>query len=492
MNPRIAKEIRVQMLPFGLLVATILISPQVLGAPGFWIYSGLCLFCLMIGSVAFGSEFQYRTLPMFLAQPVSRHVLWKEKMLVMSLFLLSASMVAVFGIILFDKEILAQKNAVFGCFLIPVCTAGGAAYWTMVFRSGLHGAIFGFVVPGALLFVDAWMAEAVFHTGEEYTVGRLAVVLLLYSTTTTLLGFKRFNRLEALDGVFTGAEVRLPDAAEALFTKPLQAVAEPMGKRWKAILLKEVRLQQFSYLFAGGFFALIGLMILRHGHLGWQKQSGDWPMVIDTAIWIYMVLAPVLAGALSTAEEKNWGVMGWHLMLPLSAVRQWLAKAMVTFATSIVIGVGLPLLFWEAGGLFSEGEGAIYLVIAFLVGNLLLTAFAMYASALVTAALRALLLCFGMVMGAVCFLRSGIAAGMMWRPEFRTFVALPDHSAVQSFNLAVYALVASIVLLLILQRFSFQGFRTQRVSVHQVLTQSVVLGVVLFLVGIGLGVFSVG
>jgi hypothetical protein len=50
-----------------------------------------CVACALMGASVFGNEFNHRTLPLLLAQPVSRKSLWRIKMLALSAALLSAA-----------------------------------------------------------------------------------------------------------------------------------------------------------------------------------------------------------------------------------------------------------------------------------------------------------------------------------------------------------------------------------------------------------------
>src|SRR4051794_31798204 len=109
MNPRIAKEIRVQLLPFGLIICAAVLP--------FWIFPthpadlmvpGFALACLLMGPAAFAPEFQHRTMASLLTQPLSRSTLWMEKICVMCSFILAGTMIIALTLKLHGSSLLEE------------------------------------------------------------------------------------------------------------------------------------------------------------------------------------------------------------------------------------------------------------------------------------------------------------------------------------------------------------------------------------------------
>src|SRR5437764_87266 len=84
MHPRLVKEARPLLPVFALMLPLIIVPPAIWGgvAVGFSAFV-LVLDCVLMGAISFGTEFQYRTLPLVLVQPVSRSSVWREKMFVL-------------------------------------------------------------------------------------------------------------------------------------------------------------------------------------------------------------------------------------------------------------------------------------------------------------------------------------------------------------------------------------------------------------------------
>src|SRR5262245_54883279 len=95
MNPQLVKELRALLLPGSAAIGAGIFIPLmrpamelqyleagvfdnfIQGFLGFIFFSGL----LGIAAMPWGSEFQHRTLPLLLSQPVPRSRLWKDKLL---------------------------------------------------------------------------------------------------------------------------------------------------------------------------------------------------------------------------------------------------------------------------------------------------------------------------------------------------------------------------------------------------------------------------
>src|SRR4051794_5498626 len=160
MNPRIVKEIRVQLLPFGLMICAAVLP--------FWIFPthpadlmmpGFVLACLLMGSAAFGPEFQHRTLAGLLVQPISRSALWIAKMRVMCVFLVTGTMVMALAVT-WCARILPEGNwnyVWWTLLLVPICSAGGGPFWTLLLRNSLMGTAVTFLAPAFLLMLNAWI-----------------------------------------------------------------------------------------------------------------------------------------------------------------------------------------------------------------------------------------------------------------------------------------------------------------------------------------------
>ena len=150
-----------------------------------------------------------------------------------------------------------------------------------------------------------------------------------------------------------------------------------------------------------GLFVLIAVtgacLFPFHSELGVNIWAGDFI--------IYVFVLPLIAGAVSVAEEKGWDLAEWHLTLPPSALMQWSAKMMAALSTSLALGLVLPALLFVAGdALFAKGDALNSLppasqIWCWVVGQLLLTSVAVYAASISSTTLKAILAAFAIIAG---------------------------------------------------------------------------------------------
>ena len=58
---------------------------------------------------------------------------------------------------------------------------------------------------------------------------------------------------------------------------------------------------------------------------------------------VHLALVPILAGALASAEERRLGTLEWQVLQPTATWKQWLIKATVVIALSVVVSL-LPVV----------------------------------------------------------------------------------------------------------------------------------------------------
>jgi hypothetical protein len=174
-------------------------------------------------------------------------------------------------------------------------------------------------------------------------------LLSIYCAIVYWLGYVKFKSLQVLD--VQSRELSLPASLETKLARPLTRLASHFGGEFAALLKKELRLQQISFLLAGLFvsIALAGACLV-HFH----SERGGLVLLVDFGS--YIVILPLIAGAVSVAEEKGWELAQWHLTLPPSALKQWSAKMLAALSTSLVLGLVLPAVLFLAGeGLLATG-----------------------------------------------------------------------------------------------------------------------------------------
>jgi hypothetical protein len=279
---------------------------------------------------------------------------------------------------------------------IPLCAFCGAPYWTLLLRHEIGGMVFAAAAPLTLLMANMFVIERLTPYGVPPYRSTGIVVLILYCALVYWRGFGRFKRLQIVDG--TARDVSLPEGLEARLTRPLTMLLSRFHGPVASLLKKEFRLQQISFLLAGLFFliAVAGSCLL-------QPHHDPATLIVGGDFVIYVLLLPLVAGAVSVAEEKGWDLAEWHLTLPPSALQQWSAKMLATLSTSFVLGLVLPAALLLAGdALFAQGDALNSLppasqILCWLLGQLLLTSVAVYAASFSSTTLRAILGAFAII-----------------------------------------------------------------------------------------------
>jgi hypothetical protein len=428
--------------------------------------------CAVLGGCSFGNEFQHRTLALLLSQPISRSALWRDKMLI-----LGAGIVTSLAALLVCQQVycpVADRETAVVLPLIALCAFCGVPYWTLVYRQAILG-----MAPAAgfpVLVVGVYALLKWVSTGKEVGLSSVAILLVLYCAAVFWRGHARFRQLEVFDS--TAPDLSLPVRLEAVLARPLAKVSSRFRGPIASLLKKELRLQQVSFLLAGVFclIAVMGFCVLPlYRGLGQGILGGDYG--------VFLVLLPLVAGAMAVAEERGWGLSEWHLTLPPSTFQQWSAKMLAVLPTSVVLGLLLPATMFLVGEPLLRGNGPgaaippVNVLGGFVLGQLLLASVAVYAASFSKTTMRAILAAFAILI-ADCWI-SGLTAS--W--GIRTVEPLFLPTLLPRGHFVMPVLYASLLLLLCLtQWFAWSNFRRSGAPTRRLLVQLVVL---LFAVAVG-------
>ena len=450
MSARLIKETRELLV---ILIGTLLLIAVPFGVNGgsaapFGVVA-FGLGCMVLAGCAFGNEFQHRTLPLLLSQPISRWVLWRDKMLVLGT-----------GIALSLAALLVCRR-MYGAapdegtwpvlVLIALCAFCGAPYWTLVYRQPLVGMVSAAGFPALLLVVSEliaiWLGK-----GEAVQPASATFLLTLYCAVVLWRGYVRFKRLEVVDTVTS--DLHLPAGVEAALARPLARISSRFRGPYAALLKKELRLQQAGFLVAGVFFfiAVIGFCtFLIYQPLGVGILGGDFAT--------FMLVLPLIMGAIAVAEEKGWGVFEWHLTLPPSASEQWSAKMLVTLPTSLGLGLFLPAIMFLAGeALLPRNEPRPAIpplsdLAPWVLAQLLLTSVAVYAGSFSKTTLRAIITALGILAVGFCVI------AVTQPPAIFALRVVVIALLVRGHSLQSVVCVSLLLLLALTQWFAWHNFR---------------------------------
>jgi ABC-type Na+ efflux pump permease subunit len=388
MNVRLIKETRA-LLPMFAGTLPLIIVPQLIWPPEGFGYFALGVACVVMAGGTFGTEFQNRTISLLLTQPISRTVIWREKMLILGAGILT-SLAVLLGCLAVSRPEIGGDVEWLTLALIPLCAFCGAPFYTLVLRQGIGGMVAAVGVPCGILAAYALVVEQLGGNEPAALVTAIVSLLLIYCALVYWQGYAKFKRLEAVDG--PSRELSMPAGLEAIFVVPLTKVSSRFHGPFATLLKKEFRLQQISFLLAGVFvlIAVTGFCLAKHYS---EVATG----IVGGDIFIYALILPLIAGSISVAEERGWGMAEWHLTLPPSSLKQWSAKMLATLSTSLVLGLLLPVaVFLVAGPLFNPSGARTSLpptfeILRWVLGQVLVTSVAIYAASFAKNTLQAIL-----------------------------------------------------------------------------------------------------
>lgn len=435
-----------------------------------------------MGALTFGHETHHRTMPLLLSQPVARRTIWREKMLVLAVGLVIASATAwlcLQGFCSTNWQTAAMTATVA---VIALCAFCGAPTLTLLGHNAIAGAVCAICFPGAIALVDSIVIERWFRNDRVPGLCICGCSLLLYCVPAAWIGYAKFQGLQALDGA--SRELALPTAVETILARPFAGISTRLNGPFVSLIKKELRLQKPTFLLTG-FFCLLAL----GGALLFIESKDVGAGVLAADFAIYILLIPLIAGGLSVAEERAWGIADWHLTLPPSSKRQWLAKMLVTLPVSLVLGLVLPAgLYWAGALFFAPKEERMFLqiVLAIALVQLCVTSLAIYAATFSNSTTKAILASLALIVAlctALMLLKPVlITIALMlvpmlpaaWRPG-SDYPTIPDwYEHQQMLALGIRA-VALVVLACFFQWFAFSNYRQVGTSVRKYACQGAIL-----------------
>jgi len=308
---------------------------------------GLFLGVPLLATLPLGNEFQYRTFPLLLSQPVGRMKIWREKLLVSAVAVVSAVLVFCLAFPFRSHPLYWRLSFVQGAWIIA--TLASATFWTLVAGSTIGGVALTIAVQFFIIiaFNMAFWAYGIapLEFGIAFTALTVALAFLCYAVVMLCLSAWKLARFEATgttagDDLLTAGPDVMPGAlAGWLRCHPTGAVLNLIRKELG--LLRPLRL--FTLLACLGWTCLTMLGLV-HG----RGSTVNLPYaVIIVGVSSTLIIA-ILAGSLSLGEERTSGTHAWHLTLPAPALLQWRIKLyMALFAGFVGAGL-LPLLLLSA------------------------------------------------------------------------------------------------------------------------------------------------
>ena len=331
LKPAVVKELRAAW-PILAAALTAMCASQVL-AGGRFRGAGILAYTVgaaSLGAIAFGHEFSSGTMQSLLALPRSRRSTMALKLAVLVFFLVPLALVGHFV----TFAALGAEGDVESVvlFWLPLVTAVGLGPWlTLSFRSATAGMAFSLAMPGFMFCgaLVAWAATHGFTPVPQSFIFRLgAVGTLLVSSAGVFLGWRAFQRLEAIDGGFELGWRRRRRAD----TPRLPMDARRFHPLW-LLVRKELELQRMTFVVAGAYLVGVTVLIL-------ARPVAD--EIAEGMTLLYVAFLPCMPGALASAEEHQLGTIEWQMTLPMASWQQWIVKVGVVLGVAGVLALGLP------------------------------------------------------------------------------------------------------------------------------------------------------
>jgi len=386
---RILKEARPLFWPWCVVVLAAGVVPLLPTPYSFeWVSAaGLFLGVPLLAALPLGNEFEYRTLSLLLSQPAGRMEIWREKLSVTGVAVVSA--VLIFVLAWGTRFPHSSRSLVLAGAVIAAVTLS-ATFWTLAAGSTLGGVVLNtaaclFIILSLslMLWFQSWAVRSRFFAPAVTFVFLGYAGIMLWLGGRTLARFQAVGGASSDDLLLAGPRV-LPGAFPGwLRCRPTGAVLNLFRKEVR--LLRPVWL--LTLLAAVGWTCVTVVWLLHH-----RGATTSFSTAVVSVGVICTLMIAVPAGSLSLGEERTAGTHAWHLTLPVPPFLQWGVKLLMALVAGAVGAWLLPALI---GGrcLFTSSHvwGDRHFGINLLVGVLLLTFAAFWCACAVEGTIAAVL-----------------------------------------------------------------------------------------------------
>ena len=357
---------------------------------------------LSLAALSVGQELTHGTLATLLVQPLDRMKMLRLKLVVLAIPLIGLGVMAdaLFPPGYLPDAINARRLLIWG----PVAAGlGMVPLLTIQTRRPLGGVVFAVSIAGLFLTIGT----------RIYPLQHQALSFTWYCTLVASVAglaalFVQFRRLEvAGDGRQRAVASPSAHAADVRQADYVPTVRRP----WAWLLIKkELRLQQMTFAVSGLYvLAAIAVMMIAHNNPEYTGPS------FGAVSVIHAYFIPLIAGAISSAEERHIGTLAGQILMPRNMRLQWAIKAAITIGLALALTIGLPSLLMA----IHRPVDAFRLERDFSMGIAIMCAAAMYVSSLSSNSLWALLGCFP-VLGVAAMIGSA-GRTFLWRLVYTWF-----------------------------------------------------------------------
>jgi len=313
----------------------------------------------LLAVIPIGIELEEGTMSLLLSQPVTRLQIWLQKFAISAVAVITACLV--FALVWRTTIFTQVTVAALLWALNAVCSGPYCALIARSIRGGLALNIISF----ALVFI---FSQTFVRSGAELLLGLWPLLMLV-------LGIRRMARFEFNSGHVGGDLLTVGPRLPLVRIQNTGAVTN--------FIRKEVGLLRPLWLITLSFLVLFTVIGLWHRPDRYALSSN----FLFAAV--YQALSILLAGSLSVGEEKLSGMHPWHLILPMSAFRQWLLKLVLAVSASLLCAAAIPALLTVILQLDTPSFTSIFL---YAVGVAILTIAVFWSACFINGTVRAILL----------------------------------------------------------------------------------------------------
>ena len=347
---------------------------------------------IALGAQSMGHEYGHGTLGILLSQPAQRRRILIVKLVVLAGLLAALGLVA--SMTLFESRPYADdfvddlQDRSVGlprvALLIGLCGLFVAPAMTMLTRSGIAGLVFTIALPGILFVGTTLVAIARFGADAAGPIDRFTEAVFwpgMYGicAIAAVASWWMFSRLEAVEG--RGSDIHLPLWLRSSAADVGAAPRRTRGAIWQ-LVAKELHLHQMPFALAAVYALAMAVASTLH-----QFTTGAWTHALVPVTILYTLGITALIGSFASAEERELGTLDWQLLMPMAVWKQWTVKVAVAIVLSLALGFGVPLAFWAVSPTVPMVAREWQSIVAM---ALMLTAFGLYVSSLMTGGVRAL------------------------------------------------------------------------------------------------------
>ena len=297
---------------------------------------------LLVTCACLGKENVSDTLELLLMQPLTRRQIWIGKFLLACLTLLSTLLLAMTAGWLANaigapnSYIKPNTGYSRGQFLFIFALLGSALLYPCYFRR-LHEVVWTSILVPITIVLGCLHLASKLEFNNEGLLGESA--LFVYGLAALALSFRTLCRWESNVGLSKALNFSLDRSSHRKKQKL------PVSRTIPALVGKELRLQQASFLITGVLFVAYGILIYliyRGQNEGWNNGSKDIIEGMLVMLHFTWLLVPVGIGAAAFAEERSLGVDQWQMTLPISRKRQWRVKLGIAISLGLLLGSIAP------------------------------------------------------------------------------------------------------------------------------------------------------